>query len=126
MKSPVFILTALLPLAAQVAVASPVADPDSSLEERGGNNNWNNGGKDWGGNHQGPQDNCKIKNPFWWHKYPCDSSSTVGQARVGDTFAPVCKYQNWYQNAQGWWARDDNKPPRCGRQTLFSNPVQII
>ncbi|CAI7666285.1 unnamed protein product [Penicillium manginii] len=114
MKSPVFILTALLPLATQVALANPIADADSSLEERGGGGgNWNGGGKNWGGDHQRPQDWCKVKKTYWYHKYPCDESGTVGKSNVGDTFAPVCKYQNWYKNSKGWWVKEDNKPYRC-------------
>lgn len=85
MKSPGFILTAFLPLAAQVALANPVAaDADSSLEGRGGH---------WGDEHGRPKDWCKVQKTYWYHKYPCDSSGTVGQSKVGDTFAPVCKYQ---------------------------------
>ncbi|KAJ5976475.1 hypothetical protein N7481_010182 [Penicillium waksmanii] len=122
MKSPIFILAALLPLATQVAMANPVAaaNSDSSLEERGGN--WNgdlnhgHGGKGWD-NHwdddDRPQDWCKVKQPYWYHKYPCDSSGTVGESKVGDNFAPVCKYQNWYKNPKGWWVKDEYKPRRC-------------
>lgn len=95
MKSFIYILTALLPLASQMAMANPVADPaDFSLEER--DNRWGKDhDKDHDNNrgHQGHDDFCKVKKTFWYHKYPCDSSETVGQANVGDTFAPVCKYQ---------------------------------
>lgn len=93
MKSPMVIITALLPLATQLALANPVAaDSDSSLEEREGGH-WNDKGKHWGDDHEHPEDWCKVKKTYWYHKYPCDSSGTVGESKVGDTFAPVCKYQ---------------------------------
>lgn len=97
MKSPIVILTALLPLATQMALANPVAaaDSDFSLEERGGDGHWKNGDKNWGDHNKDwdPKDWCKVKKTYWYHKYPCDSSGTVGESKVGDTFAPVCKYQ---------------------------------
>lgn len=93
MKSCIYMLTALLPLASQVAMASPVAEPgDSSLEERG--NGWGNrNGNGHDHDHERPEDYCKIQKPYSYHKYPCDSSDIVGQSNVGDNFAPVCKYQ---------------------------------
>lgn len=94
MKSPIFILSALLPLATQVARANPdaAASDSSSLKERG-KGHWEDGDKNWGGEHERPEDWCKVNKTYWYHKYPCDSSGTVGQSSVGDTFAPVCKYQ---------------------------------
>lgn len=93
MKSIIYIITTILPLASQVAMASPVAEPDdSSLEERG--NGWGNGhGNDHDHDHQPPENNCKVQKTYWYRKYPCDSSDVVGQSNVGDIFAPVCKYQ---------------------------------
>jgi hypothetical protein len=86
MKSFVYILTAFLPLASQVAMASPVADfEDFLLEDRGNDGDWNR--------HDHPDNNCRIKHSYPYHKYPCDSSGIVGKSNVGDNFAPVCKYQ---------------------------------
>ncbi|KAJ5531878.1 hypothetical protein N7494_008430 [Penicillium frequentans] len=86
MKSFIYILAALLPLASQMATASPVADAEGfSLEDRG-----NGGGGD---RHDRPDNNCKVKQRYPYHKYPCDSSGIVGMSNVGDNFAPVCKYQ---------------------------------
>ncbi|KAJ5311438.1 hypothetical protein N7476_007298 [Penicillium atrosanguineum] len=100
MKSFIYIITAILPLASQMAMASPVAEPDEfSLKERGnGGNGWGNEhgnghDRDHGNYHQRPEDFCKVQKTYWYHKYPCDSSETVGESNVGDTFAPVCKYQ---------------------------------
>jgi len=85
MKSFIY-LTTLLPLASQMATASPVADAeDFSLEERGNDGGW--------GRHDRPDDNCKVKQSYPYHKYPCDSSGIVGKSNVGDNFAPVCQYQ---------------------------------
>ncbi|KAJ5160768.1 uncharacterized protein N7482_007772 [Penicillium canariense] len=113
MKSFIYILTALLPLASQVAMANPVPS-DEFLEERDGNRgDKDRGDKDRWDKHDRPEDKCKVQKPYWYHKYPCDSSETVGQSRVGDTFAPVCKYQNWYKNPKGWWVKEDFKPWRC-------------
>ncbi|KAJ5128679.1 hypothetical protein N7526_006845 [Penicillium atrosanguineum] len=120
MKSFIYIITAILPLASQMAMASPVAEPDEfSLKERGnGGNGWGNEhgnghDRDHGNYHQRPEDFCKVQKTYWYHKYPCDSSETVGESNVGDTFAPVCKYQNWYQNSKGWWVKEDYKPWQC-------------
>ncbi|KAJ5110969.1 hypothetical protein N7532_001504 [Penicillium argentinense] len=115
MKSPVVILTTLLPLTSSVAFAKPVAaaSDDFSLEERGRGENWDNGNNHWGGDHDHHENWCKVKKPYWYHKYPCDQSGIVGKSSVGDNFAPVCKYQNWYKNSKGWWVKDEFKPPRC-------------
>ena len=91
MKSFIYIITTILPLASQVTMASPIAAPDDFLlEERG--NGWGNGYDNDHG-HQRPEDNCKVQKTYWYRKYPCDNSDVVGQSNVGDTFAPVCKYQ---------------------------------
>ncbi|KAJ6104416.1 hypothetical protein N7523_010736 [Penicillium sp. IBT 18751x] len=116
MKSFIYIIATILPLASQVAMASPVAEPgDISLEERGGGgggNAWGNGhGNDH--DHQRPEDYCKVQKTYWYRKYPCDSSDVVGQSYMGETFAPVCKYQNWYKNSKGWWVKEDYKPYQC-------------
>lgn len=106
MKSPVYILTAILPFATQVALANPVAEPadDLSLEMRGNGGGWG-WGWDWGKDHdhdhhhgedphhEHPEHYCTVKKPYWYHKYPCESSETVGKSKRGDTFAPVCEYQ---------------------------------
>lgn len=85
MKSPAYLLVALLPLVSQVALANPVAGAeDLDLEERG---------DDWGHHKNHPDNDCRVKKPYWYHKYPCDSSNKVGESKVGDKFAPVCKYQ---------------------------------
>ncbi|KAJ5747898.1 uncharacterized protein N7511_009594 [Penicillium nucicola] len=116
MKSPMFILTALLPIAVQVAVAAPTAEAfDGSLEERG---NGNFGGHD---GHRGDRDHdrdhdrdpCVVRRTYSYYKYPCVSSDKVGESKVGDKFQPVCKYQNWYKNSKGWWVLQENKPFRC-------------
>lgn len=86
MKSPIYFLAALLPLVSQVALANPVADAkDVNLEERGDDH--------WGQHKHHPDNQCKVKKPYWYHKYPCDSSEKGGESKVGDIFAPVCKYQ---------------------------------
>lgn len=89
MKSPFYILTALLPIA---AVAVPTAEAaDDSLEERG--NGGGGGGHRWGNDGDHDRDPCVVKKTYWYHKYPCVSSETVGESKVGDKFQPVCKYQ---------------------------------
>ena len=91
MKSPIYILTAMLPFAVQVAVAVPTAEAaDDSLEERG---NGNGGGHRWGNNGDHDRDPCVVQKTYWYHKYPCVSSGTVGESKVGDKFQPVCNYQ---------------------------------
>ncbi|KAF4762179.1 hypothetical protein N7541_007974 [Penicillium brevicompactum] len=111
MKSPIYILTAMLPFAVQVAVAVPTAEAaDDSLEERG---NGNGGGHRWGNNGDHDRDPCVVQKTYWYHKYPCVSSGTVGESKVGDKFQPVCNYQDWYMNSKGWWVQEDNKPYHC-------------
>lgn len=89
MKSPCYILSVLLPLATQLAIATPVADPDfDSLEERGGND------KDYGDHGWGNKNVCEVKRTYPYYKYPCDSSPTNGTSLLGATFSPFCKYQS--------------------------------
>ncbi|KAE8395622.1 hypothetical protein BDV23DRAFT_178667 [Aspergillus alliaceus] len=94
MKSPLYILTALLPLAVQVAQATPVAESDaddSIIEERS---------------------NCKVKHGFDYWKYPCDSSDRTGHANKGDNVDFQCRYRNWYKTPRGW-VRQSDKPSSC-------------
>jgi hypothetical protein len=93
MKSPIYILTALLPIAVQVAVAAPTAEAaDDSLEKRDNGNDGGHGDR-WGHDHENDRDPCVVKKPYWYYKYPCVSSETVGESKVGDKFQPVCMYQ---------------------------------
>lgn len=89
MKSPIWFLTVLLPLATELAAASPAVDPDldsldsfdsvgefeaRDLEDRQGNR-------------------CRINRPYSYWKYPCDSSDRTGQATVGSQFSATCRYK---------------------------------
>ncbi|CAI7649309.1 unnamed protein product [Penicillium glandicola] len=105
MKSPLYLLTALLPLA---AMAMPAAEPEEdgsfdSLEERDG------GGR--GGDRD--RDSCRVRNIYWYYQYPCESSDKVGRSNPGDNFQPICKYHDWYKNSKGWWTQERNKPRNC-------------
>lgn len=90
MKSPLYVLAVLLPLATELALGSPTPETEfESLEERG-----RGGDKDWDG-HPGWHDNnpCEVKRSYPYYKYPCDSSVTTGMSQVGATFMPSCRYQ---------------------------------
>lgn len=86
MKSPLYILAVLLPLATELALASPTAEPDEfdSLEERAG------GG---GGGHGSSQNPCRVKHQYYYMKYPCDSSDRKGQEFPGGQFSASCRYK---------------------------------
>ncbi|CAG7958741.1 unnamed protein product [Penicillium salamii] len=120
MKSLSYTLAVLLPLASQLVVAMPGAEPDVGyLEER-------NKGSDWGyKNHHGDDDHheydnqnvCEVKYPYPYYKYPCDSSPSNGTSILGATFTSFCKYQNadsgiWYSAPKGW-VKEDDKPRKC-------------
>ncbi|KAJ5122651.1 hypothetical protein N7448_003785 [Penicillium atrosanguineum] len=108
MKSPLYILAVLLPLANELALASPTAEPVDfdALEER-------NGGGGGGGHGKGDFNNpCRIRNQYWYWKYPCDSSDRKGQAFPGGQFSASCRYKNWYQTQNGW-VRNSDKPQGC-------------
>lgn len=100
MKSLSYTLAVLLPLASQLVVAMPGAEPDVGyLEEK-------NKGSDWGyKNHHGDDDHheydnqnvCEVKYPYPYYKYPCDSSPSNGTSILGATFTSFCKYQ-WVLN----------------------------
>ncbi|KAE8396935.1 hypothetical protein BDV37DRAFT_289856 [Aspergillus pseudonomiae] len=95
MKSPIYLLTALLPLSISLVNAAPSAEPedieDSGLEER---------------------DTCRVERRFDYFKYPCQSSDRTGSANRGDEVNFDCKYRNWYKTRRGW-VREDDKPRRC-------------
>ncbi|KAJ5220594.1 uncharacterized protein N7469_009481 [Penicillium citrinum] len=109
MKSPLYLLTILLPLATELAFASPTADVEDTdiLEERdrGGDRGGFNGGNP-----------CKVFKPYWYYKYPCESSGKLGQENQGGTFTATCKYSNngnnWYKTKRGW-TQGFNRPQRC-------------
>ncbi|OQE14026.1 hypothetical protein PENFLA_c041G05709 [Penicillium flavigenum] len=120
MKPPFYILAALLPLATDLALATPVADPNSdSLEERHRGNN-----KGYKDHHEydvhygyGDENVCEVKYPYPYYKYPCNSSPTNGTSTLGATFTSFCKYQNgdsgiWYSAPKGWVKEGDK--PRSG------------
>jgi hypothetical protein len=93
MKSPVYILAVLLPLATELALATPVAEPDfDALEERGRGNekDW----QDWGDHHGWDDKNpCEVKRTYPYYKYPCASSPSNGTSLLGATFKSFCMYQ---------------------------------
>jgi hypothetical protein len=86
MKSPLYLLTILLPLATELAAASPSANPDvdsfDEIEER-----------DLEDRQGGGRNRCRIERPYSYWKYPCDSSDRTGRANRGDQFSATCKYR---------------------------------
>ncbi|KAF7589986.1 hypothetical protein BBP40_003430 [Aspergillus hancockii] len=92
MKSPLYLLTVLLPLLVQ-ATPTPEGEDldDSAIEER---------------------DFCRVQNSFKYWKYPCSSSDTVGTANKGDTVTFICKYKTWYRTPRGW-VKENEKPKQC-------------
>lgn len=98
MKSAFYIIVALLPLATQLAAATPVAEPQfDSLEERGGDNHkgydkyHGHDDKDYHGHDD--KNVCEVKRTYPYYKYPCDSSPSNGTSLMGATFTSFCKYQ---------------------------------
>ncbi|KAE8350062.1 hypothetical protein BDV28DRAFT_151308 [Aspergillus coremiiformis] len=76
MKSPLYILTVLLPLAVQVAQATPTPDADE-LEDRATEE----------------RRSCRVRHGFDYWKYPCGSSDTSGRAHRGDNITLMCRYK---------------------------------
>lgn len=86
MKSPIYILSILLPFAAQVAEASPVAESDiDSLEARNKDKDHHGGRPPW--------NPCEVKDSYPYYKYPCHDSPETGNSIVGATFTSSCKYR---------------------------------
>lgn len=94
MKSPLYFLTILLPLLTELAFASPTADIEDTdiLEERdrGGDRDDDRGGFKGG---SGGGNSCRVFKPYWYYKYPCDSSDKFGRENQGGTFTATCKYK---------------------------------
>ncbi|KAJ6036465.1 hypothetical protein N7540_000744 [Penicillium herquei] len=85
-----YFLFALLSLATQLVVATPIADPDpasDTIEARGRDHNDNNNDHGW--NNKNP---CQVKQTYPYYKYPCKSSPSVGMSILGATFTSSCKY----------------------------------
>jgi hypothetical protein len=97
---PSYILTMLLPLATQLAMANPTAE---------GDHHYDNDSK---GNP------CEVKYPYPYYKYPCNSAPENGTSLLGATFTSYCKYQNgedsgtWFSTPRGW-VKEDDKPRKC-------------
>ncbi|GFF59559.1 hypothetical protein IFM46972_11414 [Aspergillus udagawae] len=94
MKSPLFLLTALLPL----TLAIPSADADvenESLEER-------NGG-----------DKCRSSQSIPYYRYPCDSSDKLGSYPSNKHVDYICKYKGWYKTGNNWWVKENFRPSGC-------------
>jgi hypothetical protein len=102
MKSPLYVLTVLLPLA--LAMPSPEADVGAeSLEERGNgdgkNNNWDGKNSNWDGkdNHWDGKDNnrdkCSKKWPIDYYQFPCDGSYKKGTYESNKHVDYKCKYK---------------------------------
>lgn len=89
MKSPLYILTILLPLLTELAFASPTADIEDIdiLEER---DRGDHRGDFKGGGSGNP---CRVFKPYWYYKYPCESSDKLGRENQGSTFTATCKYK---------------------------------
>ncbi|KAJ5522637.1 hypothetical protein N7513_013210 [Penicillium frequentans] len=104
MKSPLYLLTILLPLATEIVIASPADFDDSdTLEER------DRGG---GGKFGDKSNACRIQHPYWYWKYPCDSSDKFGRENTGGQWNAICRYNNWYKTKKGW-VHDFDKPNNC-------------
>jgi hypothetical protein len=106
MKSPLWILTVLLPLVTELAAASPTPNPDSDsldsfeeFEERDLEDR------------RVKADPCRYNKDYWYYKYPCDSSDKE-KGKAGALFDASCKYKKWYKTSKGW-VRDSEKPPKC-------------
>ncbi|KAJ5110385.1 hypothetical protein N7532_000920 [Penicillium argentinense] len=108
MKSPLYLLTVLLPLATEIVAASPTADftDSDTLEER---DRFNGGG---GGKFGDKFNPCKIRKPYWYWKYPCDSSDKTSRESPGGQWNASCRYKNWYKTKKGW-VHDFEKPKNC-------------
>ena len=133
MKSPLWILTVLLPLVTELAAASPTANPDSDsldsfeeFEERDMEDR------------RVKADPCRYNKDYWYYKYPCDSSDKE-KGKAGAQFDASCKYKSvnsdtessciqkaetdlgfrkWYKTSKGW-VRDSDKPPKCSECLVF-------
>ena len=79
MKSPIYLLTALLPLTLPLVNATPTAEPDD-IEEVDGSVLEN-------------RDNCRVERPFAYRRYPCDSSDITGRANRNDNVNFQCRYR---------------------------------
>ena len=87
-----YILAVLLPLATELALATPVAEPGFDLEERGPGNDKDR--HDWDNHHGWDKHNpCEVKRTYPYYKYPCSSSPTTGRSTQGSIFTSSCKYQ---------------------------------
>lgn len=84
MKSPIYILSCLLPLAAQIAHASPTPedaeDAAQLVEER---------------DDIEARDVCRLNrgDHFLYRKYPCGDSPVTGRANQGDFVNFDCRYK---------------------------------
>jgi hypothetical protein len=109
MKSPLYILTVLLPL----ALAIPAAEPDvgaESIEERDNRNDNNK-----------QTDRCRKNSQIWYYRYPCDSSDRLGSYRNNQHVDYICKYKGWYKTGNSWWVKGSDKPSNCnsGNRNCF-------
>ena len=96
MKSPLYFLAVILPLATELALGSPTAEAEfGELEERGRGGD-RGGDRDWDDRHGWDHDRnpCEVKRSYPYYKYPCGSSPTTGMSQVGAIFTPSCKYQS--------------------------------
>ncbi|GFF71201.1 hypothetical protein IFM61392_08668 [Aspergillus lentulus] len=116
MKSPLYILTVLLPL----ALAIPAAEPDvgaESVEER---DNRNGHGHDHD-HDRDRNDRCSKNSQIPYYRYPCDSSDRLGSYGNNRHVDYICKYNGWYRTGNGWWVRGSDKPSNCdsGNRNCF-------
>ncbi|KAF7589011.1 hypothetical protein BBP40_004838 [Aspergillus hancockii] len=89
MKSLLYLLTALLPLALALPSAEPDADADA-LEEKHKLSKQGN--------------KCHADHNFDYYKYPCKNGNyKKGSYHKGDKVDWKCKYYDWYQTSEGWW-----------------------
>ena len=96
MKSPFYILAVILPLATDLALATPAADPnsDSLVERHRGDDKGYKNHNEYDDHHgYGEKNVCEVKYPYPYYKYPCNSSPTNGTSLLGATFTSYCKYQ---------------------------------
>jgi hypothetical protein len=123
MKSPLYLLTALLPL----TLAIPSADAEvenESLEERSNGNN------------------CRSSQSIPYYRYPCDSSDKLGSYQSNKNVDYICKYKwgipillvykgdiftkpnrGWYKTGNNWWVKENYRPRGC---SMFFLPRRMV
>ncbi|KAL2863993.1 uncharacterized protein BJX67DRAFT_362194 [Aspergillus lucknowensis] len=101
MKSPLYLLTAILPFTLALP-SEEIEDNVHSLEERASK--------------------CKSNHEIKYYKWPCQQT---GKYNPNENVEYQCKWSDgdWYKTSKNWWVKGSDVPNKCKKNLPNCKPT---